>query len=336
MPAELQQHVHEEVERTRQRSDWPAGRTLRVLGVSQSTYYRWCREQAWTRSRAAAPPPPVQVYEALPEEKEAVLAFAREHPEIRHRELAWRMIDEDVAYLSASTVYRVLCEAQLICPWKRREKRYREDWEKARQCDERWATDILQLKVGEEKYYLVAFMDEYSRYIVHHEVLTSMDGATVSLAAQAAVETLGRKPEDWDWEGPEIRSDNGSGYISKDFRDVLRENQLSHHRIKPHCPEENGLIERVYRTFREALDGEELQNLLQARDIVNKVVRWYNEERLHSALGYLRPVDYYRSDPDTLQEVRRGKLARARHARREANLKIRQRTLPLAMEGTTA
>lgn len=336
MPAELQQQIHQEVERTRRRSGWPAGRTLRVLGVSQSTYYRWCREQAWTRSRAAGPPPPVQVYEALPEEKEAVLAFAREHPEIRHRELAWRMIDEDVAYLSASTVYRVLCEAQLICPWKRREKRYREDWEKAKQCDERWATDILQLKVGEEKYYLVAFMDEYSRYIVHHEVLTSMDGSTVSLEAQAAVETLGRKPEDWDWEGPEIRSDNGSGYLSKDFRDVLRENHLSHHRIKPHCPEENGLIERAYRTFREALDGEELQNLLQARDIVNKVVRWYNEERLHSALGYLRPADYYRGDPDHLQNVRRGKLAQARHARREANLRIRQRTLPLTMERTTA
>jgi hypothetical protein len=35
-------------------------------------------------------------------------------------------------------------------------------------------------------------MDEYSRYIVHHEVLTGMDGKTVSLAAQAAVETLPR------------------------------------------------------------------------------------------------------------------------------------------------
>jgi transposase InsO family protein len=37
---------------------------------------------------------------------------------------------------------------------------------------------------------------------------------------------------------PEIRSDNGSGYISKEFKVVLKENGLDHHPIKPHCPEE--------------------------------------------------------------------------------------------------
>ena len=57
---------------------------------------------------------------------------------------------------------------------------------------------------------------------------------------------------------PEIRSDNGSGYMSQEFRQVLKENGLGHHRIKPHCPEENGLMERSNRTLREALEGEEL------------------------------------------------------------------------------
>lgn len=332
MPPQLQERVHEEVEQTRRRSRWPAWRTLVVLGVSRSSYYRWKRGQAWARSRAQPVPKPVQVYEALPEEKQAVLVYARQHPEIRHRELAWRMVDEDVAYLSPSTVYRVLREAKLVCAWKRREKRYRQEWEKAKRPDERWATDILHLKVGAGEYYLVAFMDEWSRYIVHHELLTGLDGATVSLQAQAAVETLGQKEQDWDWQGPEIRSDNGSGYISKEFRDVLREHGLGHHRIKPHCPEENGLMERAYRTFREALEGEELGNLLQARDVLKRIVRWYNEERLHSALGYLRPVDYYQGDPGKLQAIRRTKLAQARHARREANLEIRQRTLPLTRE----
>jgi transposase InsO family protein len=44
---------------------------------------------------------------------------------------------------------------------------------------------------------------------------------------------------------PEIRSDNGSGYIWKEFKTVLKENGLGHHRITPHCPEENGLNERM-------------------------------------------------------------------------------------------
>jgi transposase InsO family protein len=336
VPPELQQQVHQEVKQTKRRSRWPVRKTLAVLGVSRTSYYRWRREQAWARSRTGAPTRPVQVYEALPEEKQATLAYARAHPAIRHRELAWRMVDEDVACLSPSTVYRVLREAQLICPWRRREKRYRNEWEKAKRRDERWATDILQLKVGKADYFLVAFLDEWSRYIVHHELLTGVDGPTVSLAAQAAVETLQPDKQDKEWRGPEIRSDNGSGYISKEFRDVLRENKFSHHRIKPHCPEENGLIERAYRTFREALDGEELDNLLQARDVLKQIVRWYNEERLHSALGYLRPIDYYRGDPERLQALRRIKLAQARHARREVNLKIRQRTLPLTGEKTSA
>jgi hypothetical protein len=50
----------------------------------------------------------------------------------------------------------------------------------------------------------------------------------------------------------------------------------------------------------------------------------YNTERLHSALGDLRPIDYYRGEPQQLHEARRRKLAEARHQRREANLKVRQ------------
>jgi len=335
VPPELQAKVHEEVQAARQRSGWPAERTLAVLGIGPSSYYRWLRQAAWTRPAAQPSPQPVQAYEALPAEKAAALAYARAHPELRHRELAWRMVDEDVAFLSPSTVYRVLKGADLVCSWRRRQKRYRTEAEQARRPDERWASDLLHLKVGRSQFYLVAFLDEYSRYIVHHELLWSMDGATVSLEAQAALEKLARGAAGRPARLPEIRSDNGSGYISKEFRDVLGEWGLTHQRIKPHCPEENGLMERANRTLREALEGEELTDLLQARQVLDRIVRRYNEERLHSALGYLRPVDYYRGDPRRLHEIRRLKLAQARHARKEANLKIRQLTLPLMKDRLT-
>jgi transposase InsO family protein len=239
------------------------------------------------------------------------------------------MVDEDVAYLSPSTVYRILKSASLVQPWRRRSKRRREEEEKAQRSDQRWSTDLMYLQIGGRTYYFASFVDEYSRYIVHHELLRTMEGFDVSLSAQAAIDTLAKGSDGKPVARPEIRTDNGSGYISQEFRVVLKENGLTQQRIKPHCPEENGLQERSNRTIREALEGEELTDPLEAERILARIIRYYNDTRLHSALGFLRPVDYYRGDPKAMHEARRQNLAQARHRRKEANLGLKQRTLPL-------
>lgn len=329
MPPPLQQRVYEEVELTKRRSGWPVRRTLSALGIPRRTYYRWLKEEAWARALPPEPLRPVQPYEALPQEKEAVLSFARRHVELRHREMSWRMVDEDVACLSSSTVYRILKEAKLVCPWRRRQKRSRGAEEKPTKVNERWVTDLMQVRVGEGTYFVVSFMDEYSRYIVHHEVLLGMDGIGLSWAAQKAIETLPKGADGLPVDRSVIQSDNGSGYISREYLQVLKEHGLGHHRITPHCPEENGVIERSFRTLREAMEGEELNHLLQAERLLARLVKWYNDTRLHSALGYLPPVTYYRGDPAARYAERRQKLAAARHRRRERNLGLEQGTLPL-------
>lgn len=328
------------VTQTKERSRWSARRTLRALGVSAASYYRWRRAAALRAGEGLFGPPPSRPrptppYEATPAERQAVRAYALKHPAIRHRELAWRMVDEDVAYMSPSTVYRILKQENLVCPWRRREKRNRPEDEKAQRPNQRWGTDLMYLPVGRRMMYLVTFLDEYSRYLVHWELLSNMEGGTLALAAKAALETLPRGAEGSLPTLPEIRTDNGSGYISREFREVLREHRLTHRRIKPHCPEENGLVERSNRTLREALEGEELSDRYQAEQVLTRIVRWYNEERLHRALGYLRPVDYYCGDPERLHEVRRCKLVQARHRRKEENLQLRQRTLLLDMSEET-
>ena len=69
---------------------------------------------------------------------------------------------------------------------------------------------------------------------------------------------------------------------------------------------------------------------------MSRIIRRYNDDRLHSALGYLPPVDYYRGDPRVKHEARRVKLAQARHRRRERNLQLQQGTLPYTAESPVA
>jgi putative transposase len=333
----LQKEVHATVEQTKIRSAWPAKKTLAALGIARRSYYRWLKEEKWARELPPAPIKPVQAYEALSQEKQAVLDYARRHPELRHREMSWRMVDEDVVCLSPSTVYRILKEAKLVCPWRRRSKRRRQEEEKAQRPNERWATDLMYLLVNGRRYFYIGFIDEYSRYLVHQELLRNMDGATVSLAAAAALSTLPKGADGLPVDRPEMRTDNGGGFVSKEFRQVLEEHGLTQQRIRPHCPEENGLMERNNRTVREALEEEgEPRDVLEAERMLSRIQKRYNEVRLHSALGYLRPVDYYRGNPAVLHEARRQKLRQARHRRKEANLGLEQRTLPLESgEGRT-
>jgi len=327
LPRELQEQVVAEVGRAKRRSAMPVGISLKHLGVSRSSYFRWMQQESW-KEEPSKPAPPVQAYEALPEEKQSVVKYALEHPGIRHRELAWRMIDADVAYLSSSTVYRILQSENLMCVRPGRKKRYRQEIEKASRPDEIWATDLMYLTIGEGQYYLLNFIDEYSRYLVYWELLTSMDGHSISLAAQRALETLGRNQEGKVTTKPIIRSDNGSGYISREFTGLLAHHDLTHHRIKPYCPEENGVMERCNRTLREALEVHDLVGRYDSEEAIDGIVAHYNNERLHSALGFQTPATWYRGNPEQITAARRLKLAQARHRRKQFNLGIRQRILP--------
>ncbi len=189
----------------------------------------------------------------------------------------------------------------------------------------------MYLRVGDRTYYLVTFLDEYSRQIVHHALVPSMDGATASVEAQAAIEQfLERKGARFRPQACRaMRTDNGSCYISREFRGVLDEHQLGHQRIKPHCPEENGIIERSNRTLREALDGEELTNLFQAREKIGGIIRWYNRRAIAFSLGLSATDRLLPGRSRGASRTAAPEMVEARHKRKQKNLQLRQPTLPL-------
>lgn len=60
--------------------------------------------------------------------------------------------------------------------------------EKTKRPDERWQVDIIYIKIVGRFFYLLIFINEYSRYIVHHALPTTMEADSVLLEAQSEIE----------------------------------------------------------------------------------------------------------------------------------------------------
>ena len=104
------------------------------------------------------------------------------------------MVDEDVAYVSASSVYRILSDADLFYRWKR-SRRSGEKPAEPTVPNERWHTDLMYLRVDDTWYFLVTVLDAYSRYVVHWDLLTTMTAAAVRVVVQDALKKTGANPE---------------------------------------------------------------------------------------------------------------------------------------------
>ena len=80
------------VQQTKQRSGWPARRTLRVLAIPPGSFYRWQRQLP---PEGSAPPrprsQPGSLYERLPDERQRSVDYALAHPAVRYHELARKM-----------------------------------------------------------------------------------------------------------------------------------------------------------------------------------------------------------------------------------------------------
>jgi len=298
------------VEVTRARTGWTIRRILRRLGFPKSRYYDWKQREEQERLEDWTGEVGVSPHAILPEEKQAVVAYALGHPKDGYRRLTWQMVDEDVAYVSPSSVYRILRDADLLYRWKR-SARSGEPPPEPTKPNERWHTDLMYLRVEDTWYFLVTVLDAYSRYVVHWELLTTMTAAAVRMVLQDALEKTGANPE--------IVTDNGSQFTAKDFKQLVRDFELEHIRIRTYHPESNGKVERFHRSTRDGLGEQELKNLGQAREIIGRWVSYYNTKRLHASLDYLPPAEYWEGDPEARKEERREKLERGRKRRELIN-----------------
>jgi transposase InsO family protein len=153
-----------------------------------------------------------------------------------------------------------------------------------------WVADITYIRTRSGWLYLAAVMDLYSRKIIGWAMAPNMPAELVSSALQMAIAQRNPPP------GLIVHSDRGCQYASYTYRALLARHGLCASMSgKGNCWD-NAVMERFFLNLKmERVWQRNYANHAEAaRDILDYIVGFYNNVRLHSTLGYLPPNVYER------------------------------------------
>ena len=90
--------------------------------------------------------------------------------------------------------------------------------------------------------------------------------------------------------GIRMRSDNGTQFVSNTVENFFSMMNIPHERIHPATPKEDAHIESFNSILeREVIRRFEFESFEEAESVIDRFVDFYNNERLHSAIGYITP-----------------------------------------------
>ena len=265
---------------------------LAELGVPKSTYYRWRRRQPDQGNRRRP------WNRITTDEDRRILAASREFPELSSRQLSAWITDNEGFAASESTVYRILRREGLV---KRQETQLtaaNEYHTKTTRPHQMWATDASYFRVvGWGYYYLVTVMDDYSRFILAWKLQKDMSANSLIEVIQEAVDASGMTDVPVE-DRTRLLSDNGSGYISRAFRDYLRLVGIRHILAAPYHPQTNGKVERYQQSLKREVNQLPYELPSQLERAIAEFVDYYTYRRYHKALGNVTPADvlYFRRE----------------------------------------
>ncbi|MDO9580837.1 MAG: DDE-type integrase/transposase/recombinase [Bacteroidales bacterium] len=142
-----------------------------------------------------------------------------------------------------------------------------------------WHTDWTQCPFTGA--YLIAFIDDHSRFIVHAEYFANASTENTLIAFTLAIKKYG-KPD-------AILTDNGVQFhVNGLFEEFCKSKEIHHILGRVHHPQTNGKIERWFGTYK--------QEFKEGEDTLDSFVKYYNEERLHQGINYATPIQRYKID----------------------------------------
>ena len=268
---------------------FPVALMCRLLDVSKSGYYAWCKRPESNRARQDR------------ELTELVRAEFQAHPRGCGSRPIVHELREQGHGVSRRRVTRLLAEARLRHRLKRRGARTTNSAHTQRIAknvlDRRfeagppnrvWASDITYVWTKRGFSYLAVVIDIGTRRVVGWKVGPTMEQGLVLEALQAAI--LERRPPP----GLIHHSDRGVQYASDAYRALLVEHGIVCSMSRKGNCWDNAVVESFFSTLKRELPNEEVFEDLTMVDraVFAYIAAFYNTRRRHSALGYLSPSKY--------------------------------------------
>ncbi len=154
--------------------------------------------------------------------------------------------------------------------------------------DQLWVSDITYIRLEHEFIYLAVILDAFSRRVIGWELGRTLEAELTVAALRMA---LSKRRV-----GPHLvhHSDRGVQYASREYTDLLKLHGIQISMSRRGNPYDNAKAESFMKTLKyEEVHRSEYRNLREARTEIRRFLeKVYNRKRLHSALGYLPPVEF--------------------------------------------
>lgn len=160
--------------------------------------------------------------------------------------------------------------------------------------NERWSTDLCRIWAARDRCATLALViDCHTRELLGWRLSRSGKATTASSALEHALiarfGTLGRVRTSF-----LLRSDNGLVFTSQTYTTMVRNYGLRQEFITPHCPPQNGMVERVIRTLKEqCAHRHRFETLQHASRVIGDWIAFCNQRRPHQALNMKTPAEAF-------------------------------------------